>query len=301
MKDSQARQNYDVIIAGGGPAGLILAIDLGQRGVPVLLLEKNSGTSPWPKMERTNARSMEIFRRLGLAEEIRSVGYPEDASMDVFIVNTLSDALLRLPYPTVAEQREAIQSERQGRMPLEPYQLVSQYALEPVLKRHAESLESVTVRFGVEVVGFVQDDAGVTVEVRERSGETARYAGQYLVGCDGGASPIRKALGIKLDGRGGIQRKSQVQFRSEDLYEKIPVGKGRHYYFPDGSIVVTQGNRIDFTFHTPLTGEADYEAEIRAHIPVDFEMEILRVNEWTLHLLAADRYRERRVFLVSCA
>ncbi len=295
------KENYDVIVSGAGPAGMTLAIDLGRRGVKVLLLERNLEPGPWPKMERTNSRSMERYRRLGLAEKIRAEGYLPDSSMDVFAAVDLGQSIVRLSYPTVAEQRKWIAGTNDGTTPLEPYQLVSQYALEPVLKAAAESTPGVTVRFGQEVVGFDHGSGGVRVRAKGRDGAEHVYAAGYLVGCDGGGSFIRKTLGIKLEGQGGIQRMSQVQFRSDTLYDRIPIGKGRHYYLADGTIFVVQGNRTDFSMHTTLPAGTDFEPVIRSYIPVDFDLEVLRVNEWTLHLLVAERYGEGRVFLAGDA
>ena len=90
----------------------------------------------WPKMERCNARSMEIYRRLGLADKIRAAGLPAWVPMDVFIVMSLVEPpLLHLPYPSVAEAKKEIAANNDGTLPLEPYQLISQYTLEPLLKR----------------------------------------------------------------------------------------------------------------------------------------------------------------------
>lgn len=295
-------QNYDVIVSGAGPAGMTLAIDLGRRGVRVLLLERNSEPGPWPKMERSNARSMEIFRRLGLAEKIRAVGYPEDTSMDVFVATSLAGpAILRLRYPTAGEQRARIAAVNEGTEPLEPYQLVSQYALEPVLKEAADSTPNVTVSFGHEITGFDQDEDGVTVRAIGAGGVEQAYRASYLVGCDGGSSLVRKSLGIALEGDGGIARMSQVQFRSEELYDRIPMGKGRHYYLADGSIFVVQGNRKDFSLHSLLPADADFVPVIRSLIPEGVDFEVLRANDWTLHLLVAERYRDRRVFIAGDA
>ena len=84
-----AATDTDVLIVGAGPVGLTLAIDLGRRGVRCTLIEQNSAPHMWPKMERCNARSMEIYRRLGLAEKIRAAGLPGWVPMDVFIVTSL--------------------------------------------------------------------------------------------------------------------------------------------------------------------------------------------------------------------
>jgi 2-polyprenyl-6-methoxyphenol hydroxylase-like FAD-dependent oxidoreductase len=93
----------EVLIVGAGPVGLVLALDLGQRGVRVTVIERNDRNGLLPKMERCNARTMEIFRRLGIAEEVRDAGFPRDCPMDVFIITTMAEPpILRLPYPSVA-------------------------------------------------------------------------------------------------------------------------------------------------------------------------------------------------------
>jgi len=96
----------DVLIVGAGPTGLTLAIDLGRRGVRCTLVEQKEQPAFLPKMERVNARSMEIYRRMGLAEKIRAAGLRADCPMDVYIVLALTEPpLLHLPYPSVEEAR----------------------------------------------------------------------------------------------------------------------------------------------------------------------------------------------------
>src|SRR3954470_18973515 len=125
----------DVLIIGAGPVGLTLALDLGRRGIRCTLVEQKSAPHMWPKMERCNARSMEIYRRMGLAEKIRAAGLPAWVPMDVFIVTSLVEPPpLPPPYPWVTDEKKEIAACRDGPLPLEPYQLVSQYTLEPLLK-----------------------------------------------------------------------------------------------------------------------------------------------------------------------
>ena len=134
-----------VLIAGAGPTGLTLAVDLGKRGIRCTLIEQKDAPQFLPKMERCNARTMEIYRRMGLAGKIRSAGLPAHCPMDVFIVTSLVDPpLLHLPYPSVAAAQAQIAATNDGTQPLEPYQLISQYTLEPLLKSVAEELPSVT-------------------------------------------------------------------------------------------------------------------------------------------------------------
>ena len=101
--------NTQVLIVGGGPVGLTLAIDLGRRGVACTLVEKNEAPLGYPKMERCNPRTMEIFRRLGIVDEVRAAGYPADWPMDNFLVFSMAQPpLLRMPFPSVAEAKAAI-------------------------------------------------------------------------------------------------------------------------------------------------------------------------------------------------
>ncbi len=119
-----------VLIVGAGPVGLTLAVDLGMRGVRCTLVEQKAAPQFLPKMERCNARTMEIFRRMGLADRIRAAGLPAHCPMDVFIVTSIMESpLLHLPYPSVAEAKKQIAAATDASMPLEPYQLISQYTL----------------------------------------------------------------------------------------------------------------------------------------------------------------------------
>src|ERR671915_2464407 len=160
--------NTPVLIVGAGPTGLTLAIDLGLRGIACTLIEQKEAPQFLPKMERSNARTMEIFRRMGLAEKIRAAGLAGDIPMDVYVALALNEPpLLRLKYPSVAEARAEIAGCHDGSMPLEPYQLISQYTLEPLLKSVAEELPSVSVRFGCALETFTQDAEKVTATIRK--------------------------------------------------------------------------------------------------------------------------------------
>src|SRR5438034_9753539 len=111
-----------VLIVGAGPTGLTLAIDLGLRGVRAIVIEQKDAPQFLPKMERCNARTMEIYRRLGIAKKVRDAGFPRDVPMDVFIVTSLIEPpLLHLPYPSVAQAEAEIAACTDGSMPLEPY------------------------------------------------------------------------------------------------------------------------------------------------------------------------------------
>jgi 2-polyprenyl-6-methoxyphenol hydroxylase-like FAD-dependent oxidoreductase len=296
--------DYDVIVAGAGPVGLTLSIDLGRRGVRCLIMERSPTTLPYPKMDRSNARTMEFYRRLGIVDRVRALGYPPDNPMDVFLATRLSDPPIAvLKYPSVAERRKQIAASPNGEWLLEPYQLVSQNQLEPLLKEVAEATPNVTVRYGCELVDFAQDPDGVTVLARTVDGRDEALRCAYLAGCDGGGSTVRRKLGIRLEGRGAIRHLVQVIFGSEHLYERIVTGKGRHYQFADavGSSMVAQGTRKEFTLHTTLPPDTDFRPVIQDLIGFPCDFEIRHVIPWRHNLLVAERYRDGRVFLAGDA
>ena len=170
--------NTDVLIVGAGPTGLTLAIDLGRRGIRCSIIEQKEAPAFLPKMERANARTMEIYRRMGLASRIRAAGLRADCPMDVYIILAMNQPpLLRLPYPSVAQAKLDIRSTNDGAAPLEPYQLISQYTLEPLLKSVAESMPGVSVRFGCEFLSLRQGADGVTATVKDHQ---AGLAAQLL-------------------------------------------------------------------------------------------------------------------------
>ncbi|MCG6877455.1 MAG: FAD-dependent monooxygenase [Betaproteobacteria bacterium] len=297
----------DVLIVGAGPVGLTLAVDLGQKGVRCILVERKAAPQFLPKMERCNARTMEIYRRMGLAERIRSAGLRADVPMDVFIVLAMNEPpLLHLPYPSVSEARRRIDACKDGSMPLEPYQLISQYTLEPLLKAVAETLPPVTVRYGCEFLSFEQDASGVTAHVRDGD-RTAAIRAAYLVGCDGGSSTVRQQLGIALHGEGDLLRLRQALFRCDELFDRIPLGdgpgKGRHYHVADdrATFLIMQDSTRHWTLHAVVERDDDMARQFERTVGVPVEYELLHVGEWKQNLLLADHYGRGRVFLAGDA
>ncbi|GAB3009202.1 hypothetical protein GCM10023080_089240 [Streptomyces pseudoechinosporeus] len=197
-----------VLIAGGGPVGLALALELEHHGVEALLIERNPTTTRHPKMDITNARTMELFRRLGVAGLLRKVAVPADHRMAVSWVTKLTGwELHRFTYPSVDEQFAQIRSRNDGTLPLEATMRVSQILLEPALKEHLEThARHVNVRYGWGLESFMQDDTGVDAVIQcTETGEPRRERASYLAGCDGAGSTARRGLDIGLD-RTGLRR-----------------------------------------------------------------------------------------------
>lgn len=292
----------EVLVVGGGPVGLTLGIELGQLGVGCWLIDKRPVMGQLPKMERCNARTMENFRRLGIADRVRAAGFDGDIPMDVFICveNVVRPPLVHHRYPSVNALKEEIASVNDGSLPLEPYQLISQYTLEPLLREVAEQLDGVSVTFGMELVGFEQDDDAVTATVRTIDGTTTTIRCAYLVGCDGGASTVRDLLGIELRGESLLEL-HQALFFCDDLFERIPIGKGRHYHVADAqhTFLIVQDDTRHFSLHAQVDDASEMPKlfETVAGMPISYET--LYVGKWTQRLMLADRYRDRRVFLAG--
>jgi len=293
-----------VLIVGAGPVGLTLAIDLGRRGVRCTLIEKNDAPLGYPKMERCNPRTMEIFRRLGLAERVRAAGYPPDWPMDTYLVfDLMRPPLFKMAHPTVAEAKAKRDRTLDGSMPLEPYQIISQYTLEPLLKSAVEQIPNVAVKFGHELQSFAQDADGVTAQVRKSNGEAVSICAEYMVGCDGGSSMVRKQLDFKMDGEPHLREMRQALFHCPQLYDKVNAPRARHYHRIDGhwTLMIVQDSRQDFTIHAIVDTDDDMKTLFAKTVgtPVPFEM--VHCAKWVQRLLLAEHYVSGRAFIAGDA
>ena len=283
MNDTQ------VLIVGGGPVGLILAIELGQQGIDCMLIDKRSAQGKLPKMERSNARTMEMFRRAGIADRVRDAGLDNDLPMDVFICleSVVRPPLVHHPYPSVNELKANGRAVNDGTMPLEPYQLISQYTLEPLLRDVAEATPGVTVRFGHELVDFEARHDGISARVTDQGPDEHTIDADYLVGCDGGSSTVRQALGIELRGESLLEL-HQALFHCEDLFERIPIGKGRHYHIADNqnSFMIVQDDTKHFSLHASVEEDADMPKFLEASSHCAFLLLLLveKAGLWSFHL-----------------
>jgi 2-polyprenyl-6-methoxyphenol hydroxylase-like FAD-dependent oxidoreductase len=329
-------EQVPVLIAGGGPVGLTLALTLAQYGVAAILVERNPSTTTHPKMDITNGRSMELFRHLGVADELRKVAVPEDHPFDVSWVTDLSGwELARFRYPTPARRRASIRECKDGAMTLEPAMRVSQALLEPALKGILESrAPQIDIRFGWALDSFSQDADGVDAVIRcSTTGETRTIRPQFLAGCDGAGSVVRTGLGIGLDdidlrrlairelGVGRLLpaairaylsdrekpmdgRIYLIHFTSPDreLFERF--GTAWHTQSPEGWTLISQNDRDTWTLHTLLGAGTDVDAIepkqfLFARLGIEFDCDILCANAWRPRLSLAESYGRGRVWLAG--
>ena len=295
-----------VLIAGGGPVGMTLAGDLGRRGVSCMLVERNHTTTRHPKMDITNARSMELFRRLDLVDELRAAAVPESSNFDVSWITSLSGhELHRFRYPSVTEWRRLIRDINDGSMPGEPPMRVSQVEIEPVLQRGIQANPRVEARWGVAFEDLSQDTQGVTATLRTTDGRTEQVRCTYLVGCDGGQSQVRSCLGLRLEGQSRVMQRFMTHFRSRATNVLGRWGGAWHCQSAAGTLIA-QNDRDTWTLQTRwpagVVPEAvDPHTLLREFAGCDFAYEILVANAWTPHLLVAESYGVDRVLLAGDA
>jgi len=294
----------EVLIVGAGPVGLTLSIDLGKRGVDCILIEKNDAPLGYPKMERCNPRTMEIFRRLGLADAVRAAGYPPDWPMDTYLVfDLMRPPLFKMAHPTVAQSKARRDATTDGSMPLEPYQIISQYTLEPLLKSVAEQIPNLAVRFGHELLSHKEEPDRVVAEVRKTNGENITIRARYMVGCDGGSSVVRKQLGFKMEGEPHLLEMRQALFHCPELYDHVRAPRARHYHRIDShwTLMIVQDSRKHFTLHAVVENDEDMAALFKAIVGTPVKYEMLHCAKWVQRLLLAEHYQQGRVFIAGDA
>lgn len=305
-----------VLIAGGGPVGLALAADLGWRGTECLLVEKHDGVNDHPRATLLGARSMEYYRRWGLADKVVAAGLPLDYPIHIiFATHLRGHELHRAKFTSMGE----FMSHRPGLEELVPDAKYSPYfktqigqqALEPVVREFAQAQPGVSLRYGWELTDYTQDQDGVTATLRERkTGQTQTVRAKYLVGCDGGKSTVRTKLGIEYFGRGAMRPNVSFFFRSASFLETHALGKGTLYFLfnPRSFGVFTAINGKDlwnyqhyFLDASVATRDIDPQAAIWEAMGKPFDFELLRVTHWHHHQSVAERYSQNRVFLAGDA
>jgi len=296
-------EQTDVVIIGAGPVGLALAIELGQRNIRCLVIERNDRVGLSPRAKTTNVRTREHLRRWGIAEKLREASrLPPDYPSDIIFTT-------RLNGPLLAKITNAMNCDpRRNDLYSESAQWIPQYVLEEVMRAHAVTLPSVEIRFGSTYVDAVQDECRVTITVLcNLTGEQQSIRSAYVVGADGSRSNVRETIGAKMEGTHALAQNYNVQFRAPELAKLNPHGRAIMYWIINNEIPSVMGPMDDeehWYFVAPRiadTSDLDPKDLIRRATNLDFEMEILGTSPWAAHSLIADKYSEDRIFLAGDA
>src|SRR5262245_37154803 len=221
--------HVQVLIAGGGPTGLVLAAELSRHGVASVLAERNAHTTLFPKMDITNGASMELLRRLGVDAELRAVGVGPEHSFDVIFAASLNGPVHgRWRQPSVDEQRKSIAATADGTVPGQSWQRCSQAIFEAMMMDRAHRDRLVDVRQGLRLQKCSQIGDLVAAELADSDGNTITVTADYLVGCDGASSRVRTELGVEMDGLKDFTNFALVHFRSSDLTNLRALGQFWH-------------------------------------------------------------------------
>ena len=305
----------DVLVVGAGPVGLSLAMDLQSRGVKVTLAEtRRYAEPPNVKCNHVAARTMERFRKLGVARKLRDAGLPADHPNDVvFRTSVCGQELTRIPIPSRAERYTANGGPDTWWPTPEPPHRINQLYLEPVLLEHTAALPGVTLFNRTQVASFEQDAAGVTATATDLdTGAPRTIRCRYLVGCDGGASTVRKAIGARLEGTPVIQRVQSTYIRAPGLLQQIPQPRAWCYYSVNprrcGTVFAIDGSTTWLVHNHLNPGEPEFDSvdrdrSIRQILGVgpDFSYEVISKEDWVGRRLVADRFREGNVFIAGDA
>jgi 2-polyprenyl-6-methoxyphenol hydroxylase-like FAD-dependent oxidoreductase len=295
-----------ILIVGAGPTGLTLAIDLARRGVPCVVVEATAERPVNPRCNTTSARSMEIFRRLGVADEVRRAGLPEDFPTSIqYRTTMLGDEIFRLDQPSSGEVLAG--KGREAWPTPEPQHRISQIYLEPILERHARGIAGSTVERGARLVELHRFEDGVEAVI-ESEGTTRVLRCDYVIGCDGAHSAVRRQLGIRYQGVDAIQKFVSTLVRSAELGRLAARDRAWTYWTYGrrlASLIAIDGgdlwlNHVAFAPDHDTDGE-DPEQLLREAVGGPVEHEVLGTVRWTGRQLVAERYREGRVFLAGDA
>ena len=295
---------FDVVVIGAGPVGLALAIELGMRGVRVLVAERNSRAGLAPRAKTTNARTRTHLRRWGIASVLADasplgVSYPND----VHFVTSLSG------YPLAVFRNAFNAAPDHADVYPEHAQWVPQYTLERVLLEHARTLPSVTFRFETIFVDAAQSGDTITTRLQDNAGEVSGCTSRYLIGADGARSAVRDLIGATMEGTYGISRHSNVVFHAPGLAEAQVHGPGVMFLQigPAGLSITGPMDEGDIWYFgggardgEPRSDEKVVE-QIKLTTGIDLPYTILSADQWVASMLLSDKYSEGRIILAGDA
>ena len=302
--------NADIVIAGAGPVGLALALDLGRQGVRVIVLDAETGgpdARPNKRANAINTRAMEYMRRLGISPQIHAfVAKEPHLVRDVAFATSLTGYELT----RFVDAFESSPEPPEPGLSPEEYLRIDQDEIAIIMRREIAKLATVEIREGWRLTDLTNGKDRVTVAAENVvSGDHATLAASYLIGADGGSSTVRKQAGIGFDGEGGRGNNVNITFVSPEIDAVNRHAEAAMYWIVNPRLNGFAGGNFRTWRLTLFAVSEDEEARIREN-PQPYIDElagrpvaarVLSIDRWTAHHLVARSYRAGRVFIAGDA
>mgnify|MGYP003638771579 CR=1 FL=1 len=303
----------DVVIAGAGPVGLSLALELSNHGVRSIVIERKAMNAPTTvRCNHVSSRSMEFFRKNGFADAVRNAGMPSDYAQDIsYRITTSGRELSRIKIAASGDRFTQRDTGVDADWPTaEPPQRVNQLYLEPIMIETAMARDEITVLFEHELTEFSQDADKVIASARSKDGTQLQIEASFLAGCDGGNSIVRQSIGGEFHGDAVIQRVQSTYLRAPDLISRMQVEPSWCMFSLNprrsGNIYSIDGKELWLVHNYLRDDEPDFDSVDRDQsirdifgVGPDFEYEALNIEDWYGRRLVVDKLREGRVFLAG--
>lgn len=291
----------DVLIVGAGPIGLALALDLRFRGVDFRLIEQTAASPDHPRVGTVGVRSMELFRRWGVAAAIREAGWPPDHSLDIAWVTSVGGhELFRLHFPPFS------------RAPLPAYspeleQVCPHHWLVPLLVANIGVAPNGPIHLRQRVDAIEQTARGVrTTVVDVETGARQVIESRFVAACDGSHSPLRKMCSIDAPALYPTRVFQNILFHSPELEERLGSSNALVFFLTTPTLRYPlrniDGRGLFRLTVSPRDGwSSDPRGAVRQALNEPVSFEVVSSAEWHLTHRVAARFREGNVFLVGDA